>query len=176
DVLRLVAVSRRRKRLTLPIALIVLLCAVQVPCAIAQVSKGSISGTLLDPQKAVVAGADVTVTNTDTNEQFAAVTDSAGFFQANLLPVGTYRVEISKPGFRKLLVEQVRVNAGSDHGLGTLQLAVGEIATTLQVAATSRLMESTQAQISSSFGSETLTTFSGILENNGLDRKSTRLN
>ena len=161
--------SRRRKRLTLPTALVVLLCAVQVPCAIAQVSKGSISGTLLDPQKAVVAGADVTVTNADTDEQFNAITDSAGFFQANLLPVGTYRVEISKPGFKKLLVEQVRVNAGSDHGLGTLQLAIGEITTTLEVAATSRLIESTQAQVSSSFGRETLTTFSGLLENNGLD-------
>ena len=118
--------SRRRKRVTLLTALVVVLCALHVPCALAQVSKGSISGTLLDPQKAVVAGADVTVTNTETNEQFAANTDSAGFFQANLLPVGTYRVEISKPGFKKLLVEQVRVNAGSDHGLGTLQL-VGQI-------------------------------------------------
>jgi Carboxypeptidase regulatory-like domain len=162
-------VSRRRKRLTLLTALFVLLCAVQVPCAIAQVSKGSISGTLLDPQKAVVARADVSVTNTATNERFNAITDSAGFFQANLLPVGTYRVEISNSGFKKLLVEQVRVNAGSDHGLGTLQLAVGEITTTLEVAATSRLIESTQAQVSSSFGRETLTTFSGLLENNGLD-------
>ena len=161
--------SRRRKRLTLTTALVVLLCALHVPCALAQVSKGSISGILLDPQKAIVAGADVTVTNTDTNEQFAAITDLAGFFRANFLPVGTYRVEISKLGFKKLLVEQVRVNAGSDHGLGTLQLAVGEIATTLEVTATSRLIERTQAQISSSFGSETLTTFSGILENNGLD-------
>lgn len=131
--------SRRRKRLTLPTALVVLLCALHVPCALTQVSKGSISGTLLDPQKAVVAGADVAVTNTDTNEQFSASTDSTGFFQANLLPVGTYRIEISKPGFKKLLVEKVRVNAGSDHGLVTLQLAVGEIATTLEVAATSRL-------------------------------------
>ena len=161
--------SRRLQRLTLPTALIVLLCALHVPCALAQVSKGSISGTLLDPQNEVVAGADVTVTDTDTNEQFHATTDSAGFFQANLLPVGTYRVEISKPGFKKLLVEQVRVNAGSDHGLGTFQLAVGEVTTTLEVAAASRLIESTQAQVSSSFGRETLATFSGILENNGLD-------
>ena len=161
--------SRRLQRLVLPTALIVLLCALHVPCALAQVSKGSISGTLLDPQNEVVAGANVTVTDTDTNEQFHAITDSAGFFQANLLPVGAYRVEISKPEFKKLLVEQVRVNAGSDHGLGTLQLAVGEITTILEVAAASRLIESTQAQVSSSFGKETLTTFSGILENNGLD-------
>ncbi len=161
--------SRRLQRLTLPTALIVLLCALHVPCALAQVSKGSISGTLLDPQSEVVAGADVTVTDTDTNEQFHATTDSEGFFQANLLPVGIYRVEISKTGFKKLVVEQVRVNAGSDHGVGTFQLAVGEVTTTLEVAATSRLIESTQAQVSSSFGRETLATFSGILENNGLD-------
>lgn len=161
--------SRRLQRLTLSTALIVQLCALHVPCSLAQVSKGSISGTLLDPQNEVVAGADVTVTDTDTNEQFHATTDSAGFFQSNLLPVGTYRVEISKSGFKKLLVEKVRVNAGSDHGLGTFQLAVGEVSTTLEVAAASRLIESTQAQVSSSFGRETLATFSGILENNGLD-------
>ena len=132
--------GRRSNRLTLATALVVLLCALQVPCALAQVSKGSISGTLVDPQKAVVAGAEVRVTNTGTNEEFRTITDSAGFFQANLLPVGTYRVEISKTGFKKLLVETVRVNAGSDHGLGTLQLAVGEITTILEVAATSRLI------------------------------------
>ena len=63
-----------------------------------QVVKGSISGSVTDPQGAVVSGAQVKAKNVETGVVFATTTDSAGIYRFNLLPVGTYTVEISSPG------------------------------------------------------------------------------
>ena len=150
-------------------ALVLLFCVFLTEHSAAQVSKGSISGTIVDPQNAAVVGAYVRVIEEETNQEFDTITGSSGFFRANLLPIGNYRVEISKIGFKSLLVEHITVSAGADQGLGTLQVMVGEVSTRVEVASKAALIESTQAQVSSSFGRDTLSSFSDILENNGLD-------
>ena len=68
--------------------------------SIGQVVKGSISGSVIDPQGAVVSGAQVKAKNAETGVVFATTTDSAGFYRFNLLPVGTYTVEITSQGFK----------------------------------------------------------------------------
>src|SRR5579864_6408837 len=60
-----------------------------------QVIKGSISGTALDQQGAVVAGAQVKATNTETGVVLTTTTDNSGSFHFNLIPVGNYTIEIS---------------------------------------------------------------------------------
>ncbi len=123
----------------------------------------------MDSQNSAVVGAEVKLTEESTNQEFSTVSDSAGSFRLNLLPIGNYRVEILATGFKKLIVEHVRVSSASDEGLGALQVEVGEVTTTVAVPWREAVIEATEAQISSSFGRETLTSFSGILENNGLD-------
>ena len=58
----------------------------------AQIDKGTIAGTLKDAQGAVVPGANVTVTRTDTQQQRSLVTDKSGAYTAELLTAGTYSV------------------------------------------------------------------------------------
>jgi hypothetical protein len=61
---------------------------------------GAITGTVQDPSGAVVANAEVQVTNQDTNVLERTVTTGAdGIFIAPLLPVGTYAVSIHSTGF-----------------------------------------------------------------------------
>jgi len=135
----------------------------------AQMSNGSMSGTLIDPQGAIVTDATITATNVETGKVYTTVSDKDGIFRLNLLPNGTYGLEISKPGFRKLVLDKVPVNVAADQGLGQLKLEVGEVTATIEVSAAPPVIESTQAQISTSLGAQTLTTFPGILENQGLD-------
>jgi hypothetical protein len=162
-------VRNARRNLRFGARFIFLLCALGNERSLAQVSKGSLSGIVTDSQNAVVGGAKVKATNAGSNEEFNTISDSAGLFRSNLLPIGNYRVEISAIGFKKLLVENVLVSAGSDEGLGILQIEVGDVTTTVEVPWKAALLERTEAQVSSSFGEDTLTSFPGILENNGLD-------
>lgn len=138
--------------------------------AFGQVLKGSISGTVVDPQGAVVSGAQVKATHIETGEVRSSTSDSAGLFRFNLVPIGTYKIEISNPGFKSLIQNNVGVAAGVDTGLGSVKLTVGGTTETLEVTAAAPLVESTQAQVSNTFSGVTLRQFAGIQENEGLDR------
>lgn len=69
--------------------------------AIAQETTGSISGTITDASGASVKGATVTLTNTDRGQDVRTLTtNSAGFYTATSLPLGTYSVKVSSGGFK----------------------------------------------------------------------------
>jgi hypothetical protein len=135
----------------------------------AQLSDGSLSGVVVDAQRAPIQNARVSITNVATQQTVTTVTAADGSFHGAALVASTYRVLVVKTGFKQLLVENAPVSAGSDLGLGELQLNVGEISTTVTVQSVAGLVESTEAQISRSFGEQALTSLPGILENNGLD-------
>jgi hypothetical protein len=138
--------------------------------SVGQVVKGSISGSVVDPQGAVVSGAQVTAKNLETGVVATTTTDSAGVYRLNLLPTGTYNVEVKAQGFKTATSNGVVVGAGRDTGLAAIHMSVGETSTTVEVTAEAPLIETTQAQVSSTFSGTTLNTFAGIQENEGLDR------
>src|SRR5579862_4790891 len=137
--------------------------------ATAQLSAGSLSGTVVDAQRAPIQNAEVTITNVATLEKVSTVTGSDGSFHGTPLLAGTYTVLIFKAGFKQLLVEEAPVSVGSDLGLGELQLNIGDISTTITVRSASGLVERTEPQLSESFETDKLTSLPGIQENNGLD-------
>jgi hypothetical protein len=142
---------------------------VSAATATAQLSTGSLSGTVIDPLRAPIPNAQVSITNVATQEKLTTITEMDGTFHANALLAGTYTVLIAKTSFKQLLVENAPVNAGSELGLGELQLKLGEASTTVRVQSVSGLVERTEPQLSRSFGTKALTSLPGILENNGLD-------
>jgi carboxypeptidase family protein len=137
--------------------------------AVGQVVKGSISGTVTDPQGAVVSGAQVKATNAATGAVLTTSSDSSGLFRFNLIPAGEYKIEVAAQGFRTAVQNGVLVSAGRDSGLGAIALTVGEISTTVEVTDTVPLIETTQSQITNTFAGAQLTTFAGLQENEGLD-------
>jgi hypothetical protein len=134
-----------------------------------QVLKGSISGTAVDQQGAVVANAQVKATNTATGAVQTTTTDSSGAFHFNLIPAGDYKVEISAQNFKTSVQNGVVVAAGRDSGLGSVKLSVGEANTVVEVTADAPLIETTQAQVTNTFSGVALSTFAGVQENEGLD-------
>ena len=68
--------------------------------ALSQGITGSMTGTITDPSGAVVAGATVTVRQTETNATRTAKTSEAGTFTITQLPPGSYTVKIEKSGFK----------------------------------------------------------------------------
>ena len=61
---------------------------------------GYLTGTVTDSSSAVVASAQVTVTNAATNFETSTVTNSEGLYRITFLRPGTYRVRITAPGFK----------------------------------------------------------------------------
>src|SRR5260370_40884535 len=62
---------------------------------------GTLRGTVLDPQGAVVAGATVTVTNPSTGITKTVKTGGDGAYRGPALPPGTIQITIDAPGFTR---------------------------------------------------------------------------
>jgi hypothetical protein len=88
------------------------LLAVLLPlAALAQETRGNISGTVRDAQ-GVVPGATITVTNVDTNISQHLATNDSGYFEAPLLNPGNYTVTVEMTGFRKASRTNVVLGVG----------------------------------------------------------------
>ena len=70
----------------------------------AQTFLGTITGRVVDPSTASVSSAAVTATNQGTGLAYKTVTNEAGNFALQQLPVGKYDVTIEAAGFRKYVV------------------------------------------------------------------------
>src|SRR5260370_38064973 len=155
--------------LAMMVALIMGLAGLGVVPAYAQVSTGSVSGNLVDAQGAAVPNASVQLINKGNNQAYSSETDNAGLFHLALLQPGSYRLEISKGGFRKVVFDQVEVAVGADKGMGTVKLELGEVTATVEVSAALPLIENSQAQVTNDLTSTDIAKFAGIQGNEGLD-------
>ncbi|MBS1813258.1 MAG: TonB-dependent receptor [Acidobacteria bacterium] len=127
------------KNLLLAAALIAGTTAVYVPAAFAQSQSinGTIRGRVSDPSGASVAGATVTVTNPALGFSRTATTSSDGYYTLINLPLGTYKVNITAPGFAVLNVQNVTLNAGTEAQInGALTLGGTSTEVTVEAAAT----------------------------------------
>ena len=75
----------------------------------AQSDVGTITGFVRDQSGAIVANAQVTI----TNEQHTVVTDTSGHYTVPNLPPGSYQMSASASGFKKFESRDNRLNASS---------------------------------------------------------------
>ena len=102
--------------------------------AIAQTNRGGISGNVTDSSGAGVPGASIVIVNSGTNEtRRLHASDHGSFIQENLDPV-TYRIEVSAPGFRKTILDHVKVDT-STVVTADITLQPGDVASEVTVEA-----------------------------------------
>lgn len=101
--------------------------------------RGTITGTVIDPTGAAVPDAQVTARNSSTGLTQTVRTNDDGLYTFLYLPVGTYTVVTEKAGFRKAEAPGVQVNVNTTVRLD-MQLTVGGIDQTVEVAATAPLL------------------------------------
>ena len=112
---------------------------------------GSISGTVLDPQGAVVTGATVRATQVETNRGFTTTSTSRGVVDLPSLPPGVYTITVEAKGFSSYSAQNVTVAVGKDTALGAVTLRVGNAAETVTVEGAAPIVESTTDQLSQTF-------------------------
>ena len=80
----------------------------------AQGGTGELTGLVTDPSGAVVANAQVNLTNTATGEKRTTVTTAAGTYRFPALPVvGTYTLDTAPKGFKSAKVDGIVISVGT---------------------------------------------------------------
>lgn len=109
-------------------------------------STGSLSGTVIDPKGAVVAGATVTVKNTATNQEFATQTNNDGAFKIPTLTSGLYTATITAAGFKQAAVTDIKIDVGKTSSIN-IELEIGSANETVTVVGGGELLQTQTATI-----------------------------
>src|SRR5262249_21547917 len=148
---------QRRKSMLRFRASIFVLCLFSVSALWSQTATGRIVGTVTDPTGAVIPGVSVTVTNTQTQASYEAITNEQGVYQAPLLPIGMYTVTAELPGFQKAVTkperleinQSLRIDIQMTVGNRTDEVVVEEAATHVETITPTLGMSVTGTQIES---------------------------
>jgi hypothetical protein len=70
-------------------------------------SDSTLTGRVIDPSDRAVPGAEIVVRNLATLIERSGTTNSEGIYEIPALPVGTYKMQVSAPGFRTSIVEEL---------------------------------------------------------------------
>jgi hypothetical protein len=108
----------------------------------AQVTSGSISGSVTDPQGAVIPKAQIKLDEVSVGIHREVVSTNLGTFVVPNLPAGKYRLTVYAPGFETLIQDNLILTTGGSLGLGNVSMAIGTEQTTVTVNA-----EASQLQI-----------------------------
>ena len=111
---------------------------------------GAISGTLLDPQSAVIPGATVTAVSQVSEREYSVTTDENGFYLLKNLPSGKYKVSANSPGFQTTTVENVVVSSMNLIKLDFYLYVAGATMTVDVTADSSMTVESTNSSLKTS--------------------------
>src|SRR5262245_51255015 len=99
-----------------------------------------ISGTIKDPSGAVLPGAEVTATQTDTGVARMTVSNETGAYVLPNLPLGPYKLEAALPGFRTFVQTGIVLQVNSNPVIN-VTLAVGQVSEQVEVQANAALVE-----------------------------------
>src|SRR5215831_18835254 len=111
------------------------------PAAVAQTTgAATIVGTVTDTSGAVIAGAKVTVVNTETNFHFEGLTNQDGYYYVPYLRPGIYNVTIEAPGFKRYVRDAIDRRTNDSPRIDA-RLEVGTRAESVEVQGETPLLE-----------------------------------
>jgi Carboxypeptidase regulatory-like domain len=105
-----------------------------------------LAGVVYDQSHAVLPGATITVTSTETNQSRSAVTDGAGRFTVPAIAPGRYRVKAELPGFAAQTQEGVEIQLGTQVEV-EFTLPVARVGQEITVVATEPLVNRKQTAV-----------------------------
>jgi len=109
--------------------------------------RGSLRGTVTDPQGAAVPGATVTLVDTATNKTLVSTSDPNGIYQFNALPPDPFRLTVERDGFKKKVLEHVQIIPEQLNALD-LQMEIGTVQQSVTVSATTHTLDTETATVS----------------------------
>lgn len=134
---------------------VVLLALLPGVLAYGQAVKASLVGTITDSSGALVPGARVTITETNTGFTRSMQTNESGYYVFSNLDPGVYRVEVEQTGFKKAIRDRVDVIVNTTVRVD-LQLQPGQITETIEVVASVPLLQTDRSDVGRKFETKQL--------------------
>lgn len=134
------------KRRSIPFIFLVCSFLFLATCALAtaQIESGAVSGTVSDHGGARIAGANVTIVDTGTNQSQSVVTGHDGTFHFAQLKPSHYRITVNASGFKQGVLEGFNVHP-QDNLAEDITLDVGSTSEQVEVSAETDQLETSSA-------------------------------
>jgi hypothetical protein len=117
---------------------------------------GTITGVVMDAQKAVLPGATVTAVHTPTGTTYEAVTQGDGHFTMQAVRVGgPYTVKVAMPGFKDAEERDITVSLGEVRDL-SFTLGLATVTETVTVVAEAQVVDTQRAGTASNIAAQTI--------------------
>jgi hypothetical protein len=133
-------------------ALAGLFLSMAILCSVPQlraqaVAVAQIGGVVSDPAGMVIAGAQVSMTDTEKGQVHTAVTDSTGSYTLPNLPVGPYRLEVKAQGFKDHVQSGLVLQVGNNIQVN-VAMQIGSLSEKVEVTAATSQVETKENSIS----------------------------
>src|SRR6267378_3362529 len=116
-------------------------CLVVVsPPSRAQSTYGTVNGSVTDSSGAAIADAQVALTNLSTSEKRTQSTGSDGFYSFVNLNPGRYKIDVEKPGFKRITRPEVVVDVQQTVRID-LAMQVGDVSQSIEVTGDTPLLQ-----------------------------------
>jgi hypothetical protein len=131
-----------------PYVVLVFVCTLMLALPlVAQSPNAVINGLVVDPSNGVIVGADVVVVNDVTGVEYTAKTNAEGIYILPNLPPGSYRLQVSKVGFKTLIKPDITLNVQDALAIN-FTLPIGATSETVTVEGGAPLINTQDASVS----------------------------
>ena len=121
----------------------------------AQVDQGTITGVVQDTTGAVIAGAQLTLTATDTNLVLHTITNQSGIYVFSPIKIGNYKVSATAQGFATAVQENIRLDLQERLNI-VLTLSPGTISQTVTVTTAPPLLQTQSGSVGQVLSTDTI--------------------
>ncbi|MEO8100319.1 MAG: carboxypeptidase-like regulatory domain-containing protein, partial [Acidobacteriota bacterium] len=115
--------------------------------AFAQSDRGTLTGTVADPAGAVVASAQMEIRNVETGATYQAASTDTGNYTMPQLPVGSYELTVTVPGFKKYVRQGIVIQVAQTLRLD-VGLEVGAVSDSVTVTGETTMLKTESAELS----------------------------
>lgn len=135
-----------------------------VGSAVAQFKSSSITGTVSDEKGAVLPGANVSITETNTHVSTTVKTNAAGQYTAPYLEPGSYEVKVQAPGFGTFEKTGIAITTGTAVRVD-VHLTVGSVSQTVEVKSSTAELQTESSTVQGEVGASIIKNIPNINDN-----------
>lgn len=143
----------RLQRCCVYVCILAAICMVWTPAARGQTATAEIAGRIMDPTGALVPQAAVEVVNLATQVKRTAQSGASGEYTVPLLEPGSYRLTVTKAGFRAAEVANITLVVNQTLAQD-VTLSIGTTSQTVEVKAQAELIQAATSEIGTVVGQQ----------------------